>query len=458
MVLVVPVLGTVNTDNSSQAFLATMDLLTTLPPTVVGGSGIGNQPLNQRQISAQIVAFNQFYVDGKATPREDPLKLSVRLPGNQTWLPSLCRAYPPDVTVTMSRDQRECEWTWTHNYIWGLRTSDMVDKQLGGVYVLYSRRITNNESAQMNMTLTVLVVLVLLVFSIIFSMGMATLVVKPLERVMTIIYENTSHLSGSLLPSELNQELLNETDALERAIAKMTRILNYVGDRLNNTGGGMLQEALKNRNLDENTQAYLQQYTTAGGGDTKKVDVEKEKAASTSAAAPASGSETVVAGRPVGTNESDIDPVLVSFGLNKLKDPGAIDHWEFNVFDYSDEQLVTHTAMMFHRLDLITRNMVTPSAFSAFMQKISSGYHASNPYHNFRHAVDVAHTMYRMLTASQASPPQKPVRPVIQLNPQKRRRLLRIHWFWYEIYRSSPKLVRFNRCASTSGGSRRLRS
>merc|ERR1712057_43977 len=55
---------------------------------------------------------------------------------------------------------------------------------------------------------------------------------------------------------------------------------------------------------------------------------------------------------------------------------------------------------MFSNLDLIGRNQLSVPVFSSFVHKIRDGYLAENHYHNFLHAMDVTHTLYRMLSLS----------------------------------------------------------
>ena len=176
---------------------------------------------------------------------------------------------------------------------------------------------------------------------------------------------------------------MDETDALERAIAKMTKVLNYVGGRLNNTGGNMLRDTVGNRNLDESTQAYLQQYTTDDAQEHLKTEGE-----------PSNG--TLKSVSVVASNDS----FLLHLGLAKVVDAQAVDSWAWSVFDYDDDQLVVWLGVMFSNLDLIGRNQLSVPVFSSFVHKIRDGYLAENDYHNFLHAMDVTHTLYRMLSLS----------------------------------------------------------
>jgi cAMP-specific phosphodiesterase 4 len=367
MVLVVPTLSSVINDQSAQAFSRNFNLLRKSDPVH-----------NQQYIWNELQSFNEYYASHSTPAAGTPLFLSIFL--DTQWKGTFCKNLSSQVPAVVSDNRRNCTWDWSS--IYGeekLRKNDVKVIVIDGVRTNFNQRSILNEAAMFNIFLTCSVVIVLLIFSVVFSMGMATLVVKPLERVMNIIYENTTNLTTEL--QQADHELEDETDALERAIAKMTKVLNLVGGRLNNTGGGMLEDTIKNRNLDEGTQAYLQQYTTAqqdnslNKGDAASVDSGRQGSA---------------------RNES----FLIELGVSRLKDVNAVDSWQFNVFDYDEQQLLIWVGVMFTKLDLVQQNNLSVPVFSSFVSKIRGGYHATNQYHNFQHAMDVMHTMYRMLTVT----------------------------------------------------------
>jgi len=77
--------------------------------------------------------------------------------------------------------------------------------------------------------------------------------------------------------------------------------------------------------------------------------------------------------------------------------------WEFDVWAYKEEQLFPFILDMFNDFGLLERFNVPKDKFQTFLVEVRNNYSKKNPYHNFRHAFDVTHTIYLLLTTTSAA-------------------------------------------------------
>ena len=96
----------------------------------------------------------------------------------------------------------------------------------------------------------------------------------------------------------------------------------------------------------------------------------------------------------------------------------ALSMWGFDVFAISRtvplfgseadvermqrEQLNQAVLTMFRGFDILTTYSIPNEVFITFVSEISMCYHASNPYHNYYHAVDVMQTVYCFIASMNA--------------------------------------------------------
>lgn len=99
-------------------------------------------------------------------------------------------------------------------------------------------------------------------------------------------------------------------------------------------------------------------------------------------------------------------------------DRDLINTWDFDSLAMTSEEIRAHVLLMFGSLGLLrvdcetpahnsvdsdaaaAEGFCTPLALWNFVARIETGYN-DNPYHNFRHAVDVTHTVYRYVTITE---------------------------------------------------------
>jgi 3'5'-cyclic nucleotide phosphodiesterase len=81
-----------------------------------------------------------------------------------------------------------------------------------------------------------------------------------------------------------------------------------------------------------------------------------------------------------------------------LIDVGLLNSWDFDVLRYTHDELIQIVTFMFDVLNIIEEFGVSRAVFRGFMDEISCKYDNRNTYHNFKHGVDVCHTVYRLVT------------------------------------------------------------
>ena len=72
-----------------------------------------------------------------------------------------------------------------------------------------------------------------------------------------------------------------------------------------------------------------------------------------------------------------------------------LDTWEFNIFTFSDEEIVNVVYEMFKRRKFFKTFDIDPKRFLEYLEVIKSNY-LDNPYHNFHHAAEVTQFIYKM--------------------------------------------------------------
>lgn len=86
------------------------------------------------------------------------------------------------------------------------------------------------------------------------------------------------------------------------------------------------------------------------------------------------------------------DDVAFSSDLAKGFDKD-ISSWDFNAFEHTEEELLLIAKRMFTALDLLNAFKIPDAVCEAFLLSMRSSY-LSNPYHNWRHAVDVTQASF----------------------------------------------------------------
>jgi len=290
------------------------------------------------------------------------------------------------------------------------------------VSITLDETIPNQLNSMFGILIIVLVIIVLVGFSASFNNAVQTLVVKPMGKMLSTLRnsamvmlksmkayekdavkdkEKDSGKRGDDEEDEEEEEDL-EADVLEKMIEKLARIVKHVLP-------GALEISVEGSNIDSATADWLNESYSGAGS----------RAASKSVSSPT-----------VGMRGSILTPVLER-GEGKTSAEGGVeaddqdeeeqerrrlvnldktqnvitrdqlDSWEFDVLDYSNEELCEVVEYLFSVLNLLGEFRVPPAIFRNFLGELSTRYINTNTYHNFKHGCDVCHTVYRLVTVPQ---------------------------------------------------------
>lgn len=251
----------------------------------------------------------------------------------------------------------------------------------------------NQQTAMFGIILIVMVIFLLFAFTASFSSQVNKLVVQPLEKLMSTLRNSAMLMLQSMKAVESAQkededeskkkdgqddEAEDEDDAemetamLEKMVEKLARIVKTVVPAQN--------EIEVDENIDKTTSNWLaQQYTS----NTKKRDIAQATASNR------------IDGELEKKRLAALDESLTIVSKEKLQS------WDFNVLEFSNEDLCQIITYIFNLLGLIDEFKVDRAKFHNFMGEVSGRYLSSNTYHNFKHGCDVCHTSYRLLVLPQ---------------------------------------------------------
>ncbi len=74
-----------------------------------------------------------------------------------------------------------------------------------------------------------------------------------------------------------------------------------------------------------------------------------------------------------------------------------LESWEFNVWKYSEEELLNVVFKMFDQAGCLKSCNIDSDKFIKFLEAVKANY-LDNPYHNFRHATDVTQFIYKLVS------------------------------------------------------------
>lgn len=284
--------------------------------------------------------------------------------------------------------------------------------------------IPNQLNSMYGILIIVLVILVLVGFSASFNNAVQMLVVKPMGKMLSTLRNSAMVMLKSMKAYEKDtvkdkekdggkrgddeddeEEEDLEADVLEKMIEKLARIVKHVLP-------GALEISVEGSNLDSATADWLNESYSGAGS----------RSASKSVASPALGMRgsilTPVLERGEGKTsaesgggadeQDDVDDEeqerrrLVNLDKTQsVVSRDQLDSWEFDVLDYSNEELCEVVEYLFSVLNLLGEFRVPPAIFRSFLGELSTRYINTNTYHNFKHGCDVCHTVYRLVTVPQ---------------------------------------------------------
>eukprot|EP00931_Biecheleriopsis_adriatica_P048864 TRINITY_DN28235_c0_g1_i1.p1 TRINITY_DN28235_c0_g1~~TRINITY_DN28235_c0_g1_i1.p1 ORF type:complete len:991 (-),score=251.07 TRINITY_DN28235_c0_g1_i1:53-3025(-) len=231
--------------------------------------------------------------------------------------------------------------------------------------VFFDFKVPKQIEAGADMGMVIFIVLCMVVISVVLSYTLDKLVIQPMERMLTTVIT----LAGDIL-SQFGMdedfeggEGSDETAVIEVIFSKFAKLASLAAQR-----NEVSDDDLKN--MDDATKGVMLQLMDVQQN--KRMEAQSDSIANLNAAA--------VASLPV--------------------QKSIIESWNFDVLALSHEQNSQVAIHIFFDSNLgrITgRVHTTPETFNVFHEAAKKRYNNDLPYHNYPHAVDVLHTVYRFL-------------------------------------------------------------
>ena len=290
-------------------------------------------------------------------------------------------------------------WSWKTRDV--LRESNVViygssfksKTMLAGakVRILMDMTAANQQDSMLGILLVIMVIILLVGTASSLQFNVDRMVVEPLEKMTDKLMRFATDMlkewkasmpkpdpaSSSPGGAEQGQDDDEDDDLedvmLEKMIEKIGRIVELRSDKHNSIELSAHEAAAAG--LDSHTIDTLKKTFTNNG-------------------------QTVHNEYTLETVDDNTDEVLRLEKLNlsfTTVDPAVLNSWNFDVLDYSHEQLIETFAYMFDFLNVFDQFRLPRPVFIAFMKELSARYVNANTYHNFSHGCDVAHTVYRLI-------------------------------------------------------------
>lgn len=278
----------------------------------------------------------------------------------------------------------------------------------GNIIMRNSIRKRNINVAMFNVLLIVCIIGELFVFVALLNHITRVQVVTPLDRIFTTIKNNADQVISALpFDDDDNQddEAADEINTIEAAIEKMARLVKHVSSG-KEQGAQMVSNLMKDKDMDDDTRKWLaaQAGATAQNLDN---DGDKENAAGGKKGGAAGGGEEGKGARAGGTGGAKVAPrqgenQKAGGAIAPGTDRAVLHSWNFNVFEMEPPQLREAVVAMFDEVGIFREGLCGVETAENFLLQVQDHYNP-NPYHNFQHAVDVTHTLFRFLTLTSSS-------------------------------------------------------
>ena len=259
----------------------------------------------------------------------------------------------------------------------------------------FDETIPNQMNALFGMMIIVLTIAMLFTFSASFNSAVNRLVVMPLETMLSTLRKSAMTMlqamktianekdkedeetktdtkkrsdgddDGEEDDSESVSEEELQTAMLDQMVEKLSRIVKHVMPGANEMN---LDSTVDKTTANWLSQSYYNGFSRGISAKASKFNMDEEK-----------------------LRQEELDKNVQIVSREKL------DSWDFNVLDYSNEDLCEVVSYMFNILNLLDEFKVPLGLFKNFLKELSHVYIAENSYHNFKHGVDVCHTSYRLL-------------------------------------------------------------
>lgn len=252
---------------------------------------------------------------------------------------------------------------------------------LQGTYVKLVMDLTeaHQQESMLGILLVIMVILLLVGISSSLQFNVDQMVVGPLEKMTDKLMKFGSDMlkewKATLPPDAPKPKAEGGADdededledlMLEKMIEKVSRIIDLRSDRHNE---------IELTGVDDHTKKDLKKaYSRVTETTANQYTVEE---------VPDDGKEAL-----------RLDSLQSTF---QTVDLALLHSWEFDVLDYTHEQLFDTFIYLYDVLNIFDHFRLPRPVFAAFLKELSGRYVNTNTYHNFHHGCDVAHTVYRLI-------------------------------------------------------------
>ncbi|GMI11599.1 hypothetical protein TrRE_jg133, partial [Triparma retinervis] len=286
---------------------------------------------------------------------------------------------------------------------------------VGNVEAVISLAPQLQKESLYNMLTILLVIAALVGFTASFQHAVDQLIVIPLERMMNTLkssansilrsVQHIAHEKGAEEDGEnslFNEhdiddevEKILETDMLEAMVAKLARITSLVLP-------GHESQFVNESNMDQNTKDWIAKeylHESSDKGSNNEQDSKRKKGSTMHS--PSQHRSTLMR-RSLQPEKNINSPPPTAESIQQEKLAMNINTWTFDVEGLNKKDLDFTVRFLFHTFEVIEENNMSEKKLSAFLTKLESGYISTNTYHNWKHAVDVCHTVFRFVVETQA--------------------------------------------------------
>jgi len=274
-----------------------------------------------------------------------------------------------------------------------VRSTNMNRYEAGNVTCDFNFTEPNRVDSAMNMVLMLVIMILMVGFSLVLSNSVSAIVLKPLERLLTqvrkmasTIFQSVTDMGAAMKDAEedniSDSSLDEDTHAVGNAFGNETQLLEKVVQKL-----AALSEITMNKSC-------VDAETMEGLG-------EADRAVITGYQGNWGGNNAWAGPATEGENEDD-DPthdILVNAQRMMVENAGLslelIDSWDLNPLDLDKARNMAAAKYFVGPQN----HGVTfdPVAMSLFLESVEAGYNKTCSYHNWFHAIDVTHGVYRLL-------------------------------------------------------------
>ncbi|CAK8985765.1 unnamed protein product [Durusdinium trenchii] len=248
----------------------------------------------------------------------------------------------------------------------------------------------------LDMGLAAFIILLMIFVSANLNQTLHKLVVQPMESMLSVVKDNASQLLKQFgLEDDMEaDEDLEETELLEGIFKKFARLASLAAGRNEATAEELA-------GMDESARGVMMEMmnvqvsTVPAGGDAQNTNL---RASAYSAPTGSEGAEE--ANQVTALVELPDVPVIASLPVTR----DLIESWDLDVLDLDTEGQTKVAIHIFFDSTIgktTGRYWSEALTFKRFEKVVKAGYN-NLPYHNYTHACDVLHTVYRMICLTSA--------------------------------------------------------